>query len=110
MARAGLRSSPYFSRISLRKGPFFYDLGFDTRFFDCLFGIIQELVAFITRWFKTDDLNVYHGPPPLIFDIANLDLRARSLMLGSAIDEIGSWFQVSGFSIGVLKEAAHDTH
>ena len=34
----------------------------------------------------------------ILFKIENLVLRARSEMIGSAIDQICSWFQVSGVS------------
>jgi len=43
-------------------------------------------------------------------DIENLDLRARSLMLGSAIDEICSWFQVSVNILNTDLVATEDQH
>jgi hypothetical protein len=35
-------------------------------------------------------------------NIENLVLRARSLMIGSAIDEICSWFSAGGGSVNIL--------
>jgi hypothetical protein len=42
------------------------------------------------------------NPPRLcpLFKIENLVLRVRSEMIGSAIDQICSWFQVTGFRTG----------